>query len=144
MLYFSRSTLGFYDSEINSTIPNDAVEITALQRRNLLAEQTTGKQIVADSNGFPIAQIPVVNNTPVVPFSVTPFQAKAAMYNAGLLPSVLAIIDNPATPELTKLAWNNVTEFTRDSPLLNGLASRLGLTRLQVDDLFLDASLIKI
>lgn len=79
-----------------------------------------------------------------VPYTVTPFQAKAAMLQAGIYQSVLDIIDNPSTSELTKLAWNNVTEFTRDSPLLNGIAATLGLTQEQVDELFITASQIEI
>lgn len=80
---------------------------------------------------------------PFVPAVVTPFQAKAALYGAGLLPSIQAIMANPATPELTKLAWAETTEFTRDSPLLNSLAVTLGLSAAQVDALFLAASAIE-
>jgi len=79
-----------------------------------------------------------------IPNTVTPFQAKAALLNAGLLTNIIAIINDPSTPAITKLAWDNVTEFTRDSPLLNGLAQTLGLTSTQVDALFLAASKIEI
>ena len=88
--------------------------------------------------------IPYVPPPPEIPYSVTPFQAKAAMYEAGLLDSVLAIIEDPNTSFLTKLAWQNVTEFTRDSPLLNGLAQTLGLTSEEVDALFIAAFQIEI
>lgn len=90
--------------------------------------------------------VPYVPPPPVIPFTVTPFQAKAAMLSAGLLTTVLAIINDPATPALTKLAWDNVTEFTRDSPLLNGLAKHesINLTDVEVDALFIAASQIEI
>lgn len=84
-----------------------------------------------------------------IPYSVTPFQAKAAMYNTmvdgnRLLDLVISLINNPSTSYLTKLAWDSVTEFTRDSPLLNGLATQLGLSSQQVDELFIAASQIEI
>lgn len=87
---------------------------------------------------------PPSNPVPVVPFTVTPFQAKAALYSAGLLSQITALMENPATPDLTKLAWSEVTEFTRDSPLLNGLAQTLGLTQQQVDEFFIAAAQIEI
>ena len=90
--------------------------------------------------------VPYVPPPPAVPFSVTPFQGKAAMYAAGLYDAVLEIINDPQTPILTKLAWAEVTEFTRDSPLLNGLAkhSTINLTDAEVDALFIAASQIEI
>lgn len=55
-MYFSQSTGGFYDAAIHGdNIPIDAVGITAEEHAALLAEQSSGKQIVADENGLPIA-----------------------------------------------------------------------------------------
>ena len=54
-MFFSRSSLGFYDLSIHSTaIPADAVEITAEQYAALLAGQASGKQIKANAKGVPI------------------------------------------------------------------------------------------
>lgn len=74
-----------------------------------------------------------------VPVFVTPFQAKAALLNAGLLPQVQALLDAPETPEMYKLAWNEALMFERSSPIVAALAASLGLTEEQVDALFLDA-----
>lgn len=53
-MFFSKSTGGFYDAEIHgNNIPPDAVEITAESHAALLEGQSSGKRIVADSNGFP-------------------------------------------------------------------------------------------
>lgn len=53
--YYSKSTGGFYINEIHgSNIPADAVEITESDHMALLAGQSTGKMIYADSNGKPI------------------------------------------------------------------------------------------
>jgi hypothetical protein len=69
-----------------------------------------------------------------VPDAVTPFQAKAALLNAGLLDAVLAAI--AAAPRITQLAWAEATEFRRTSPTVLMLAASLGLTSTQLDDLF--------
>ena len=53
MLYFSATTLGFYDSNINGDIPVDAVPISSDQHQLLLAGQAAGKIIAADATGRP-------------------------------------------------------------------------------------------
>lgn len=56
---YSKTTNGFYDPAIHGgDIPSDAVEITAEQHAALLAEQSAGKRIVSDANGYPIAVDP--------------------------------------------------------------------------------------
>jgi hypothetical protein len=55
-MYYSKSTGGFYDSEIHGTnIPSDAVEITKAEHTTLMAAQAIGKIIQADSSGKPTA-----------------------------------------------------------------------------------------
>ncbi|MCY9815053.1 DUF4376 domain-containing protein [Aeromonas caviae] len=55
-MFYSKSTCGFYDAAIHGdNIPADAVEITTEEHASLLDAQSTGKQITADENGFPIA-----------------------------------------------------------------------------------------
>ena len=72
--------------------------------------------------------------------TVSRFQALAALLNAGLLSQVnVALAD--AGP-LAQLAWAEATEFRRNSPTIAGLASGLGLTDTEVDDLFRAAALI--
>lgn len=77
----------------------------------------------------------------VIPFSVTPFQAKAALLVAGLLPAVEAAI--AAAAPIAQLAWSDATAFTRDSPTIAALSAQLGLTSAQVDDLFIAAASIE-
>lgn len=54
-LFYSASTGGFYDDNIlhKRKIPIDAVTITEDQHQVLLADQSAGKIIVADSKGEP-------------------------------------------------------------------------------------------
>ena len=87
------------------------------------------------------AIVPVPPAPPYVPYTVTPFQAKAAIYAAGLLPAVEAAI--AAAPKVAQLAWSDATEFTRDSPTIAALSAQLGLTSDQVDDLFIAAAAIE-
>lgn len=55
-MYYSKSTGGFYTKEIHGkNIPTDAVEITDLYYKTLLAEQSSGKMISINESGHPIA-----------------------------------------------------------------------------------------
>ena len=55
MLY-SKTTGGFYDPEIHGdAVPDDCVEISKERHAELLAEQSSGKVIVADKKGKPQA-----------------------------------------------------------------------------------------
>lgn len=76
-----------------------------------------------------------------IPQVVTPFQAKAALLQAGLLNTVKAAI--ASAPAITQLAWSDATEFTRDSPTIATMAGALGLTSAQVDALFVAAAAIQ-
>ncbi len=52
--YYSRSTNGFYSTDVNKTWPNDAVEITEDKWMALLVGQSSGQVITSDNNGNPI------------------------------------------------------------------------------------------
>lgn len=75
---------------------------------------------------------------------VSPFQAKAALLQAGLLTDVENYINNPDTDPLVKLAWNNATEFRRLSPIISVLGSTFNLSEIQLDKLFESAKSIEI
>lgn len=139
MLY-AKSTGGFYKAGFNTHIPSDAVDITDAEWRALIDGQANGKVIAADSNGRPILQDPQVLPPPI-PFSVTPFQAKAALYAAGLLPAVEAAI--AAADKVAQLAYSDAVAFTRDSPTIAALSAQLGLSSAQVDALFVAAAAIE-
>lgn len=68
---------------------------------------------------------------------LSPFQAKAVLLQENLLDDVETIINDPKTDRLIVLAWNNVTEFKRLSPMVLELAKLLNLTDKQLDDLFI-------
>jgi hypothetical protein len=60
MLYYSKTTRGFYDSSIHTPgqIPSDAVALTAAEYRSVLEAQSRGKVIEPDDNGKPVAVDP--------------------------------------------------------------------------------------
>lgn len=86
---------------------------------------------------------PPVIELPSIPQEVTRFQALAALHTAGLLTTVEAMMDNPATDTLTVLAWKNAQEFKRTSSMVLNMAQTLGLSDQQLDDLFIAASQIE-
>ena len=77
-----------------------------------------------------------------VPASVTRRQAKQALLLNGLLANVQPAID--AIPDTTQRAmiqieWDDSQVFERDRPALIALGSALGLTDIQLDNLFIEA-----
>ena len=54
MHYYSKSTGGFYDSTIHTSIPEDAVWITDEQHAELLAGQSNGQVIMPGKDGKPV------------------------------------------------------------------------------------------
>lgn len=55
-VYYSASTHGFYNSEINKNIPDDAVLITDDMYQSLMIDQEQGNLIVPSDNGMPTSQ----------------------------------------------------------------------------------------
>jgi hypothetical protein len=78
---------------------------------------------------------------PVVPQSVSRFQALAALSNAGLLTQAQNAVNASPNP-LVPLAWNNAQTFDRNSSTVATLGPALGLTDAQIDSLFIAASTI--
>lgn len=66
--------------------------------------------------------------------SCTPFQGRIALSDAGLLANVDVAINS--ADEKTKIAWEYALVWERTSPMIETLAGALGLTDVQVDDLF--------
>lgn len=92
-----------------------------------------------DGNSFTQAT-PVIQ----VPESVTTFQAKAALLNAGLLDDFQTLIDDSGTSAVIKLAWTCAPLFLRNSPAVIGMTALAGLTSGEVDELFITAATISV
>ena len=77
---------------------------------------------------------------PVVPQTVTRFQALATLAAGGWLDVVHTYIDALPRSNVQRLAFENAADWERSSPTLNALATMLGLTDAQVDELFIAAA----
>lgn len=76
---------------------------------------------------------------PVVPEAVSRFQARAALALTGHFGAVEALMSAPGTPLMMRLAWQDATEFRRDSPTVAAMAGALGLDSDALDSLFVAA-----
>ncbi|MTD34141.1 hypothetical protein [Paludibacterium denitrificans] len=91
----------------------------------------------------PVKQEVTPDLSPAIPQEVTRFQARGALYQAGLLDKVEAFITAEGTDMMLKLAWQDAQTFKRYSPFITGVGQLLGLTDAQLDALFVSASLIE-
>lgn len=73
-----------------------------------------------------------------IPSSVSPYQARRALNAAGLRSAVEAAV--AAAPYEVQDAWEYALVVERNSPMIDALASSLGLTETQLDDLFIVAA----
>ena len=78
---------------------------------------------------------------PVVPQTLTSFQAKAALANAGLYIAVNTYMTTTASL-IDQIAWIEATIFERSSPTIARLAVLLNLSSAQIDALFIAGDLL--
>lgn len=108
MIYYSKTTKGFYCEEIHGTnIPSDCVQITNEQHASLMNEQSQGKQIVPDKNGYPIAIVPLV---------IPPTWEQIRTQRDVLL-AASDWTDLPNSPVKNKGAWLAYRRALRDLPI---------------------------
>lgn len=75
----------------------------------------------------------------IVPESVSRFQARMALRNAGLFDAVEAVMTDSATPIIAREAWETGQEFRWMSPTVRAMAAALGLSDQQLAELFIAA-----
>lgn len=75
---------------------------------------------------------------PPAPQSITPAQAKAQLYEMGLLDDAEALVASHPYA-LVRIYWNSALQFDRDNAYIAALAFELGIDD-QLDDLFRAAS----
>jgi hypothetical protein len=75
---------------------------------------------------------------------VTMRQARLALLQAGLLPTIEAAIDSMGSPakEAAKIEWEYAQELRIDHPLVVSLTAAIGMTGEQLSDLFTAAAAI--
>ena len=57
-IYYSKSSGGFYDNAIHTTLPEDVIEISPEQHAALLAGQSNGQVIMPGKDGKPVLTLP--------------------------------------------------------------------------------------
>ena len=72
-----------------------------------------------------------------VPNSITPRQARLKLLETDLLDNLEVVI---ATNRAWQIEWEYATEVKRDSPIIDAVAVQAGLTELQIDTMFIEAS----
>lgn len=71
--------------------------------------------------------------------SVSSAQGMLALLDAGLLDSVTAFVDN-STDKALKIWFYRANTWERNNPYIKAVATQLGLTDQQIDDLFRSAA----
>lgn len=71
-----------------------------------------------------------------VPASISILRAQLTLDSAGLLDDVETYMANPSTPKAHKIFWAKTDLIWRDSEVTTAIATLLGLTSGQLDDLF--------
>lgn len=146
MTLYSATSRGFF-TEDQPGIPPDATAVDDSRMVELFNGQAQGAQIVPGENGVPVLEWPA----PITPAaalaawratkSVTAYQAKAALYNRGLLDDADAVAT--AAGGLVLLAWQTATHFQRNAASIAALAPAIGITDPEdLDDLFREADAI--
>ena len=92
---------------------------------------------------YDTAAIEAVRNPPpppvVIPQSISPRQARLKLLEADLLDNLEAVI---TTNRAWQIEWEYATEVKRDSPLIDAVATQADLTEEQIDQMFIDASVL--
>jgi hypothetical protein len=65
------------------------------------------------------------------------FQFKMGLHEAGLLEKVEALMADPDTSMMVKLAWADSQEFRRNSPTVKAIAAGIEISDKKLDKLFL-------
>lgn len=109
----------------------------------------SGDRYIADGFEIPFAILdsPVITDVSdsinkSVPQEVTMRQARQALMGAGLLGNVQAAINSLSEPEKTKaqIEWDYSNTLQRDNSFVAVLGAALGLTREDIDNLFIEGA----
>lgn len=141
-MYFSASQCAFY----SQAITDDCTPVESSVWNAIYEKLQQGGTLVVGESGQPevvMPELPPSMESPSVPQEVTRFQARAALYQAGLLDEVEAMIVAPSTDRMLQLAWQDALTFKRDSAFVAGMAASLGLSDPQLDALFIAAAEIQ-
>jgi len=125
--FFSRSRGGFFDEAIHgalgeegSLIPSDAQPVEAVAYTALLAEQATGKRIVGDAAGAPVAVVPTLSPEELL-------AAARARRDRELAKTDWTQLGDAALSEAQRQLWAQHRQALRDLPAAIEAAIEAGL-----------------
>lgn len=126
-MFYSKTTNGFYDPDIHTVIPSDAVEITIQDHASLLAGQSEGQLIVPDAEGRPVLtdpELPTITKAAALRIDLINRDSELAMVEitAGYPESEITSWDKQETEARTVTADPAAT-----TPLLSALATARGI-----------------
>lgn len=90
--------------------------------------------------------------TDPIPRAVSRWQGREAMRltpygnpddGVSLFDAAVALLNRPETPAYYLRAWDELQDFEYDSPMLTAVADELGLTKADLDTLFLFAASLR-
>lgn len=149
MYYYSPSKNAIYHGETmqeaGKEMPVDASPISDELHSILRQGVIDGKIFKPNEQGIPTLYDREPERPPV-PGYVTMYQARAALIMAGLDDDVESAINglpDGSEKKLTRTAWEYAQVVERHSTFTLSLATALGLTSNQVDDLFIAASQVQ-
>lgn len=134
-----RQLLGLYDSNVQSTFPESAVEVSWEQYFKA-SQDSDGVWTLLDDGSIVKQPAPIA-----VPSSVTMMQARLAMLAAGLLDKAEAAIAGMQGDEgkAAQIQWGYAQYVRRDWPLIASLQKALQLNDKALDNLFIAAAAIR-
>ena len=106
-IFYSKSTGGFYDNQIHTALPEDAVEITAEYHAALLAGQSSGQVIMPGKDGKPVL-------APLAPSHLHQWNGKEWTLDKAAASQLLAEAIDQGTDAINNLvdgAYRHVTRF---------------------------------
>jgi hypothetical protein len=102
---YSPSNNAFYDTDINTVIPTDVIEISREQHNNLLESQSSGKEIYAQADCTPGTR----NIVPIITWDDIRAQRNALLASSDW-------IDLPNSPLNNKHSWLEYRQTLRNIP----------------------------
>ena len=112
-IFYSKANQAFYDNQIHTTLPEDAVEIAAEYHATLLAGQAQGKTIMPGKDGKPVLTLPA-------PRHLHQWDGKEWVLDKAAASQLLAeAIDNgtAAINDVVEQAYHHVTRFEAEYQL---------------------------
>lgn len=95
-----------------------------------------GAMVTVSDDEFALLNPPSTNPMPI-PASISRLQGRLALNAAGLLTQVEAAVASSGMA--TQIWYADAQHWERDNPIIAGLATKIGLTSAQLDDLFTKA-----